>query len=85
MNVPSIAGFAYVTLFFDFSWVTLIFCLISFLIAYAIWPNQRKNTQHEDNPYLDLIELFVELPVNIFLFIFRFIFRFFHKVDNIDF
>jgi membrane protein implicated in regulation of membrane protease activity len=60
--------------------VVVVFC---FLLAYFIWPS-KKNNQREDNIYLDVLEIAIELPFEIFIWLFRILVRVFHKADFPD-
>ncbi|RYY77183.1 MAG: hypothetical protein EOO52_06810 [Gammaproteobacteria bacterium] len=66
-----------------FDLLMLISGCVCLLLAYFIWPS-KKNSQREDNFYLDIIEIAIELPFDILLWMFRFLIRIFRKADLPD-
>ncbi len=74
-----------IVLFFDrFQWITLIFAVLSFIIAYVIWPSKKKGQREESNWFLDIMELMIQLPVDICFWTFRMIGHLFRKGDGPD-
>lgn len=66
-----------------FEWTLLIIAITCLLLAYFIWPS-KKNNHREDNIYLDVLEIIIELPLEIFIWLFRILVRVFHKADFPD-
>jgi len=54
-----------------FVWVTLIVAIICFVFAYLMWPSKKKGQREEDNWFLDIMEIMIELPLELFLWTFR--------------
>lgn len=75
-----------VTLFTDGFTITVLGgVVILFLAAYAIWPSKKRGKREGDHWLLDIIEFFIELPVDIFFVLLRFIGRLFRsKGSGID-
>jgi hypothetical protein len=65
----------------DVDWYLLLMAAGAFLFAYAFWPSKRRGQREEANSWLDLIEIFVELPIEIFLWVFRLCARLFKDGD----
>ncbi len=53
---------------------------LCFLLAYWLWPRGRD----AQSPWLDVLELLVELPVNAVLWLLRQFGRLFRDVDGVD-
>jgi cytochrome b subunit of formate dehydrogenase len=54
-----------------FSGMTLVIALVCFVFAYVIWPSKKKGQREEDNWFLDIMEIMIELPLDLFLWTFR--------------
>ncbi len=77
--------FFVVTLFTaPFAWINVIIALVCFVLAYYIWPSKKQGQRHQDNGFLDLIEIFIEFPAEIILWVFRMLGHLFRKGDGID-
>ena len=66
-----------------FDLLLLLTGLVCLLLAYFIWPS-KKNSDREDNIYLDIVEFVIELPFDILLWVFRFLIRIFRRADLPD-
>lgn len=77
-----------ITLFIEpFQWLILVFAISCFLLANFIWPSKNKGQRQDDNSFLDILEIFIELPTDIIVWLFRLLRGIFHKADvdlNID-
>lgn len=67
-----------------FEWMNVIIALICFALAYFIWPSKKQGQRDEDNGFLDVMEILIELPVEIIFWIFRMLGHLFRKGDGID-
>lgn len=47
-----------------------------FLLAYLTWPSKKRGQRDDGHWCFDILELFVELPIEIFLWLFRLLGRF---------
>lgn len=56
--------------------------IVCFIVAYIIWPSKRKGARRDDSNVLDIIEFFIELPVDLFLWLFRLTTRIFRSNDS---
>lgn len=71
-----------------FSWAGLLIAIICFIVAYLLWPSKKQGQRHNDNWLLDVLEIFIELPVEVMLWLLRFIGGIFRGKDggiDIDF
>lgn len=68
----------------SFELTNLIIALVCFALAYFIWPSKKQGQRHEDNGFLDLIEILIELPAEIIFWVFRMLGHLFRKGDGID-
>lgn len=69
----------------DFSWGSVLTSVGCFIIAYFIWPSKRRGQRNQENRFVDIIEIIIELPVEFFMWILRFIGRIFRNKDgNVD-
>jgi hypothetical protein len=58
-------------------WLCLGGTLLFFLLAYWLWPRGRW----QDSPWLDVLEMLVELPVSLLLWLLRQLGRLFRDID----
>lgn len=83
-----IAALVVLTLLFaqDFSWGYCLVMLLCFGLAYALWPSKRRGQRRDDNGFLDLLELVIELPIQLLLWLFRLLGGLFrgNKGDDFD-
>jgi hypothetical protein len=71
-----------------FDWLNLVAAIGCFVGAYVVWPSKKRGQREEDSVVLDILEIFIELPVEMVLWIFRFFWRTLRNSDggiNIDF
>ncbi len=61
-----------------FSWLVLLGVIISYLLAYYLWPKGKT----DDNPLYELVELIVELPFQILAKVLRSLGRAFSRSDG---
>lgn len=61
-------------------WPCLIGMVVCWVLAYWLWPRNRE----WDSPWLDVLELVIELPVNAVLWLLRLLGRLFRDVDGVD-
>ena len=54
-----------------FSWLILCCSVLCFLSAYFLWPSKKKGARNDDNRFLDLLELIIELPIEAFIWLYR--------------
>ncbi|MES2818301.1 MAG: hypothetical protein V4812_04860 [Pseudomonadota bacterium] len=68
-----IAALVLVILLFanDFSWGCCLAILLCFALAYMLWPSKRRGQRRDDSGFLDLLEIFIELPIQLLLWLFR--------------
>lgn len=64
-----------------FVWMTLLIALVCFVFAYLMWPSKKKGQREEDNWFLDIMELMIELPAELFFWAFRVAGHLFRKSD----
>ncbi len=64
-----------------FDWKALVFAITAFLLAYFFWPSKKRGQRDDDNPWLDALELVIELPVELFLWVIRLFTRLFKDGD----
>lgn len=48
-------------------WVLFGIGAAGFVLAYLLWPSKRRGQRHQDNPFWDILEILVELPVELLL------------------
>ena len=48
----------------------------AFLLAYLTWPSKKRGQREDDYVFFDVLELFIELPIEILLWLFRLLGRF---------
>lgn len=77
LTIEVIAG-TYTTIF-------LLGSLGLFLLAYFTWPSKKRGKRDDDNTALDILELFIELPIEILLWAFRLIGRVFKSSGDSGF
>ena len=65
-----------------FDWVFLLGSVGCLLLAYFIWPSKKRGQHRQDHWILDLLEFFIELPVEILLWSFRLLARIFKSKDG---
>lgn len=71
-----------------FSWIGLVIAIICFIVAYILWPSKKHGQRNNDNLLLDILEIFIELPVEVMLWLLRVITGIFRGKDggiDIDF
>ena len=59
----------------EFSWKYCIGCLLLFIFSYLIWPSKRRGKREDDYVFLDMLEFFIEIPMEIIFWIFRIVAR----------
>ena len=69
-------------MFGGFQWYFLLGCIICFVLAYFVWPSKTRGQRVQDNLFLDILELIIELPVEMFLWFIRLFGRLFSKKDG---
>jgi hypothetical protein len=70
----------------EFSWLYLALVVTGFVSAYLIWPSKKRGKRNDENLFLDLLEIIIELPVELLLWLFRLFGRFFRTDSGgIDF
>ncbi len=65
-----------------FDWGDLIAAIGCFVAAYFIWPSKRHGYREQDNRFLDMLEIIIELPIDILVWIVRFVIRIFRSNDG---
>ncbi len=65
----------------ELDWKALALAAFVFVLAYFFWPSRKRGQREDGNPWLDALELIVELPVEIFLWVFRLFARLFKDGD----
>ncbi|WP_281649151.1 hypothetical protein [Parendozoicomonas sp. Alg238-R29] len=58
---------------------------VCFLIAYFLWPSRGRGKRNNRNFIIDIIEAFIELPIDVVLFLFRVIARMLRSDGPYDF
>ena len=59
-------------LFVDhFQWPIVMATVLCFILAYGIWPSKRKGQRRDDSRMADILEIFIELPIEMFLWVIR--------------
>lgn len=66
----------------EFSWAYLLAATACFVISYGVWPSKRRGQRKEDNIFLDILEVIIELPVEALLWVFRILGRSFRGGDG---
>ena len=76
-----------ITLFSDgFTVIAAVGVIVLFLAAHAVWPSKKRGKREGDHWLLDILEFFIELPVDIVFGLLRFIGLIFRSKDGgIDF
>ena len=64
-----------------FQWIVLILAMGCFLLASYIWPSKKKGQRDDENGFLDILEIFIELPIELISWLFRLLRSLFHKAD----
>lgn len=78
-----VAGSVLIFSVFDqFHWGNFWGGISCFVVAYYIWPSRKRGYREQENTFLDIVELVIELPVEIFLWIFRSSGRIFRGKNN---
>lgn len=85
-TIVFIAGAIFIFQMFSigFSWPLVLGSVSCFLAAYFIWPSKKRGQRHDDNGFLDWLELLIEFPVELILWFFRIIGRLFRGDGGID-
>ena len=73
------------SLFGHFDWLVLGLGILSFFLAYFIWPSKARGQREQGHPILNILEFFIELPVELLLWMIRIIMQSFrHKDTGVD-
>ncbi len=65
-----------------FSWATLGLVCFLFWLAWWIWPSKRKGQRSDDNRFMDILEIVIELPLEMLLWLLRLFGRLFKDADT---
>ncbi len=60
----------------DHDLLALLGSLALFMFAYITWPSKKRGQREDDYVFFDVLELFIELPIEILLWLFRLLGRF---------
>ena len=71
-----------VSLIGAFDWGDFIAAIGCFVAAYFTWPSKRHGYREQDNRFLDMLEIIIELPIDILVWIVRFVVRKFRSNDG---
>lgn len=66
----------------EFQWDNLLGSAVCFVVAYFIWPSKKRGHREQDNAFLDILELVIELPIEIFIWFLRLLGRIFRNKDG---
>jgi len=66
----------------EFYWGMFAFSVCCFVCAYIIWPSKKKGQRADDYSFLDVLEFFIEVPVEILKWLVRVFGRIFSGKDG---
>jgi len=66
----------------DFYWGSLFVAIACFVIAYFLWPSKKRGQREQENSFLDIVELVIELPVEMTIWVFRLLGRMLRSKDG---
>jgi hypothetical protein len=64
------------------NWFEVIGGIICLGLAYLLWPSKKRGQRESDNILLDIIEFFIELPIDILGWVFRSLGKLFRNKDG---
>lgn len=78
-----IFGITLIYLVFDTNqWEYVLGAILSFAIAFLIWPSKNRGQREQENQFLDVLELIIEFPVELIFWLFRILGRIFKGKDG---
>ncbi len=70
------------SIFDEFFWKIFFAGIACFVTAYFIWPSKSRGQREQENSFIDILEIVIELPVETFKWLFRLLGRMFRNKDG---